>query len=71
MMRSVIINSRHLQGLGGVIILDILTRTHNGMEMIGIDSFLQRGQELQKRLLVMHIVGHLHLDGCKDRIQSI
>ena len=35
------------------------------------DSFLQLGQELQKRLLVMHIVGQLQLDGCKDRILPV
>ena len=50
---------------------DILTRTHNGMEMIGTDSFLQLGQELLKRLLDNIIVGHLELDGCKDRILPV
>ena len=69
---SEIINSRHLQTLGGVIKLDGLARrAHNGTEMIGIDSFLQLGQELQKRLLVSYIVGHIILDGCKDRILPV
>ena len=67
---SEIIKSR-LQGLGCVIKPDILTRTHNGMEMIGIDSFLQPGQELLKRLLVLNIVGQKDLDGCKDRILPV
>jgi hypothetical protein len=69
---SEIINSIHLQGLGGVIKLDLLTRrAHNGMEMIGTDSFLQPGQELLKRLLVITIVGQDFLDGCKDRILPV
>jgi len=52
-------HASRLQGLLGVIISEILTRTHNGMEMIGTDSFLLLGQELQKRLLVQIIVGHM------------
>ena len=39
--------------------------------MAGTDSFLQLGQELQKRLLGIYIVGHLDLVGCKDCTQPI
>jgi len=64
-------HASRLQGLLGVIISEILTRTHNGMEMIGINAFLQLGQELLKRLQVINIVGHIELDGCKDRILQV